>query len=1835
MDSNTPRFRTEDFDLTIGGNFTNGGVLTSGDNTIIFNGSNQTLTLNSGSTFEVNNLSFKNATSAAITGTLDIGDAIEVEGTLTVGSGVNLNLNEYSIEIDTGLSNSGTISGSGIVEFSRNSATDIPIGGNNGTFSNLTLRNNNGGFELQGSQTITGALRLASNLTLNIGNHNLTFTENGTVFSGLTGSNEAYDDFSATQYIRMSGSAAAGGVTRTVSGTDGTQVLHFPIGSSEFNPARITVTPNDNSGGTFTVRSVPVQHPSTGSVVDYIEQYWVVSSTGFSSLPNVKYLFQYRNSQAQGTQSNYAAHLISNDFQWLSNSTADVVTSSNVIYYPDNDGSGDGGTTTIIEADFTAGNNFENPTVYFSRASGDWNTVSTWSTDSHEGDPAITIPGSGNPVFIDEAHSVLVDGIPANASSIQIRGILDIGNTGGNLGNLTGQGLLRISSDNLPNADPTGFVSATGGTVEYYRDGGDFTINNAWEIYRNLTISTDGGNAGAITFPATDLLVRDSLKIGTPSNDAALLVNTNSTDDYAISVGQNLFVSGASASNNTTFTLASGSDTELIIEGNLNVFNHATMQVATSGADQTHSVVVGRNAPGTGSLQIDGTLNLSSGGRVADLSLIGNRPSEIRGATTSLNLSSLIIDKVQRDTTVQVNLTETNALTFNGSVDNPGLELQRGTFRINTPQTITLSDGDDFTLNANSRLFNDGGTLQMNGPDGTILILEGVLRLDSGTINIGTGTTNDVAIEYKGAGTSLILVNGGTLNVTGQIRRNPVPTTGALRYRQTGGNVFVGTENVSITNRSVFEVLNSGSEFTMSGGNLYIVRSLGSSSTADLRITPTTPNVTGGTIIFGRDDVDPGDNQNFRINVSASLQNMEIRRNGSRLNTVRPQTNHITLNGNLLINEGTTLNMAASNLNLTIGGNFTNNGTYSAGSNLTTFNGSVQSIIGETIFNRLTVASGTTTLQDDIQVNNIFQVNSAAFLNDNGNELDVRNNVTISGVHQSVSNGAIVFNGINAQTISGGGSLGNVRLENSENVSLGSDLVISGSIEFGSSSGHLAIGSRLLQLTNPGMNIITGAGSNRYILMNGAVSDQGIRKTVPGGLSSVTFTAPIGITGKYTPATFTFSTGTEGGTVRVLPVNQIHPNADGPGDDILEYYWAVFSTIVDLNSITHSYIYDSSDVQGDENNFTAARFNNAEWTVPGGSINIGTNTLTFTNTNLSGAYTAGIASRFEDPPVYFSNASGAFNANIWVDEDNNPLAFPPPSGASVVIRNSHNVTVPSDGVLTSELSITSGGTLDLQETKGHNLGNVNGSGLLRMEPSDQAFPAGNFDTFIEDGGTIEYYSDFDIILPDRSVYSNLELTGNVTKSLAANDIEVRGNLIINEGDFNANSRTITLRGNWLNNSTETAFIPGTGTVILQGSDSQSIGGSEPTTFHNLTISNSQEENSLSRNMTVTGLLNLSDGRLDVGSQTVTIGSSGSLSETASDFLFSSSEDGQITMAPRNVGVSPGNVAGLGFEIVSTEKPLGNNTVITRHFNSRPFAPPPDADSDFTEDPSLRRWFSITSDGITANNSGFDAVVRFYYSPNWDFTGTRITPETMSLYRSTDSGTTWLPVGGNTDVANNRIEAGGIDGFSEWTAFNDDVLPVELTRFEAGAIVSSNGNSVKLEWETATEMENYGFFVMRSQPNPANAENIDYEEIGFIEGAGTIFTRQQYEFVDSGLEQAGTYFYTLVQMDYDGQTETFGPVEVTILPPNEFNLMHNYPNPFNPVTNIPYSIPQEAEVRIEVFNILGQRVQVLVNETKAPGMYTAVFDGSRLASGVYLVRMVSAGHVITNKMLLVK
>ena len=89
-------------------------------------------------------------------------------------------------------------------------------------------------------------------------------------------------------------------------------------------------------------------------------------------------------------------------------------------------------------------------------------------------------------------------------------------------------------------------------------------------------------------------------------------------------------------------------------------------------------------------------------------------------------------------------------------------------------------------------------------------------------------------------------------------------------------------------------------------------------------------------------------------------------------------------------------------------------------------------------------------------------------------------------------------------------------------------------------------------------------------------------------------------------------------------------------------------------------------------------------------------------------------------------------------------------------------------------------------------------------------------------------------------------------------------------------------------------------------------------------------------------------------------------------------------------------------------------------------------------------------------------------------------------------------------------------------------------------------------------------------------------------------------------------------------------------PKEFSLNQNYPNPFNPSTNIEFSLPKTSRLKLEVFNSIGMRIAVLIDDETSAGFHSVRFNASSYSSGMYFYRLIADGNIVsTKKMLLIK
>jgi hypothetical protein len=188
------------------------------------------------------------------------------------------------------------------------------------------------------------------------------------------------------------------------------------------------------------------------------------------------------------------------------------------------------------------------------------------------------------------------------------------------------------------------------------------------------------------------------------------------------------------------------------------------------------------------------------------------------------------------------------------------------------------------------------------------------------------------------------------------------------------------------------------------------------------------------------------------------------------------------------------------------------------------------------------------------------------------------------------------------------------------------------------------------------------------------------------------------------------------------------------------------------------------------------------------------------------------------------------------------------------------------------------------------------------------------------------------------------------------------------------------------------------------------------------------------------------------------------------------------------------------------------------------------------------------------------------------------------------------------------------------------LPVELSSFTASII----GNEINLNWKTATEVNNYGFNVER------RTKSEEWSTIGFVNGSGNSNSPKEYSYTDK-TAAADKYTYRLKQIDNDGQFKYSPEVEVAVNNVIDgYILEQNFPNPFNPATSIKFGFNNDTEVKLLVFDQIGNRVATLFNgKAEAGRIYNAEFNAAGLASGIYFYRLETPLKSEVRKMLLMK
>jgi hypothetical protein len=1165
---------------------------------------------------------------------------------------------------------------------------------------------------------------------------------------------------------------------------------------------------------------------------------------------------------------------------------------------------------------------------------------------------------------------------------------------------------------------------------------------------------------------------------------------------------------------------------------------------------------------------------------------------------------------------------------------------------------------------------NSGSTMNIGGNNTNFTM--------NGTIIFGSVNSTQVTMDGGGSGNTFILSAGATMktvNINGikgancslpaNVSKKTVTLNNLANYEFNGtsaqqtlgmltpvstltinnaaGVTLGATTTVTtltignVTNNSIFD--DGGFQITCTG-TLNLTSGTFSLGGATSTTWPafTTRNILAGTT------VEYGSAVAQTVSVTPAYQNLTF--SGAGTKTLASGT--LSVGGNWSITGGTAAlgtsgvtvagNITSGNITsgsgtISVGGSWTNSGTFSYGTGTVNFTGTAQTIPSLT-YNILTLSgSGTKTAGGNL---------TAATLNNTvGDILDM---VGYTLTATTINNGSstIKFNGAsNGKAISSGtveyygttqtvtaGTYNNLKLSNSSGTnSAGSNLVVNGSLTT-VTGGTLdmstyTLGGLLSSIVNDGtikisnssstpiptgktwggtinymaaapQTVSSGTYSNLTLSGSGAKTTTGV--TV-NNILSIEGTATATVAPSYgTPASLQYNTATSriAGTEWVTPFNATGGIVISNNATITLNEDKVFGAVVSLTIGNNATLATGNFAITFGGNF-----------IKNGTFNCGSSPITISNTavnqNIDGFTTTG--------PVLVTKTSGTaqFTGNVTC----NTLTLNAPGGTlalgSSLLTHNFNGDV-----------IILAGTLD----EGSSTKNVKGN----LTNNGNHF--GNGKTILTGGSTQH-------LITGTGQFGSIELN-DIYGAIAGSDLSI-GSLKITSGTFSGNSHTITLTDPGLAwNNSNLSFDYGTSTVKMQGSGAQQMFGS---TFFNLEINNPAGV-TLTTSDIITNQLKLTSGQLNLNGNILTMnsgaviagnggntlsnfnnsnsnyivtGSGGYVKQyvASSDVLYPIGTVSSFTPATlNNSGGTPDNYS--VYVVTSTANTLIQTGVVNKQWTVQ------------EETPLLSnlimsfQWNTSDEGGLFAGKTLAD--VGILVNTNIDVVDHNLTIQ--------GSNPRWVKM-----IQWQDMDFSGANART-YVVGNNDALPVELSSFTSMV----NGRNINLSWETKTEKNSDIFTIERTKTG--NAE-LNWESVGSVKAAVLSNSPKQYSFADKNL-QAAKYQYRLKMIDNDGSFAYSKIVDAEVAVPKNFELSQNYPNPFNPTTKINYSLANDSKVSLEVYNIIGERVVQLVNEEQTAGYYTVNFgtSNSNITSGVYIYKLTAVDNSGNNfssikKMMLLK
>ncbi|TCJ14257.1 hypothetical protein EPD60_09650 [Flaviaesturariibacter flavus] len=1807
------------YTLQTGNNLVNDGTINGGAGT--FNLAGAGATVSGSGVFNFNNLAIlASGTNTAVA-------TINVAGNLsTSGSGVFTHTGGTIVMTGTGKS----ISGTGL------------------TLNNLTV---NGTGTTAGAMTLAGNLAVSGGLTtsgiLVMNGAGKTISGSGAIsFATLsaTGSLSTASNFTITNTLEVTGSLSASAGTATFSGTTlfngSTSLFNVTLGST--SSLQLAANSSLGIGGALSVPAGATFNATTTTptTVTY-------NSTGAQNVTGVT----YDNLVLSGgnTKTASGAFITKTDLTIASGTTFAAGTFTDSIKGNwNNNGTFNAGTSTIAfaganDATITGATTFATLTINKSS-----NTNSVFLSNN------VTTPTLNMTNGILRTGTSKVTITSARTGSGLIYGTIERNHAFNPGTNYAFEG-----PDNYINF--TGASGITGVTV-VVNQGSVSSFPNGAAINRSYTISLA---AGTYTSALLRLHYEDAEKNG---NDESLLKlyryngsswtdkgasGNNTTSNYAEQTVATPEVAGtwtlSTTSTILTWTAAAGTNDwntagNWSSSGGGNAVPTANdiVQIGTVAYGSNHPLVT--NAAVAKSIQFgsaqSATLTLGTGGSLTTQGNISGTWSA--NATHSINTGGQ-------------NLTVNGGLVLSDGTSGHAINLNIGTGTVALTGSLTQSGGANVT-------FSGAGNLKIGGDftytSGTFSAGSGTVTYNGGNFqSVGGVTYNQLVIDKTAATATTnplatttvsgnLSVKSGTFDFSGPtvIAGDVTIDAGAFATNRTtitvGGNwnnngtylpnggaaTFNGTgaQNLSATAFNKIIVNKSSGTLTLTGNITLNSDFIINAGTVNLGSFTANRNTIGGTFqldngasLLVGGSIFPANytyytfgatstttyNGTIAQNVGGITYGHLVMSNGGVKTLAAPAT----VGGDLTINSGA--NLDGYQHNLTIAGNWVNNGTFTPSTGAVLATGTGKTITGTTTFNKLTVYGSYSVINNtNITYNGSLTIVSGGSYDAGGGTAVLYGNLTNSG--SLTSSGTTTFMGTQVQTIQllnaiNSTSTGIINFNGSVAPVLNSTTTPTyATLNINNTAG---ISPSVNWLVVVALNIGSGAtfngGASTHTIL-GNFTNNGV-VTSTGGLvfaprSSATVSLGANTTGNTfsSDGTVTFS-GTGALTVNGTPTkltNVSIGNSNGVSPS------ANWSTVLGTFTVADTAVFNAGantyTLSGDLESNGRINPGTSHFIFNGSAPQIvGSPNTTFYDVTVNTGTALVISSEFN--VSRHMNMNGTIDANtasfVMTGSTAANLTGTPATLALIDFEVAKtNATVSLLKPITGSQSVTiSAGTLDLSantitpdaSNAPNNVLSISDNARLRIGGTN-ALPG--YDVFALDSlSTVEYYGSGTQALTPTAIYGNLEINAGTKTTSAA--LTIQKNVLLSAGTFTAGNFTHLVGGNWT--QTGGTFTPGTGTIAFNGAGPQTVSATDA--FNNITINNVSNV-SLGTLVKVNGVLDFTAGKLVLGSNDILPGSITNYSAAKYIVAIGSGVLRQPLAASASkffpVGTASSYIpATVAFAAGSTADSISVRVLGSTYNNG-------ETGTALTNYAVNASWII---DEKVAGGSNAAVTLQWPASlelPNFSRSTCRLAHYTGGAW---EYGSAGLSASGTDPYSVTRT---GFTSFSPFSVrMNNAVLPVTFISFTG----QRRGGNDALSWSTASESNSDRFEIEES------SDGRSFRVIGTVAAAGYSSTLRNYSYSNNGVQ--GTHYYRIRQVDLDGRYTYTNGIRLNDDAGN--GSIRLAANPVRGNASLQLQVPAATRAALTLHDGSG-RIVWSSSQALGAGSQTLTLPTAPLAAGVY-------------------